>query len=122
MKGRTGKLNIDKGIIVLVLIVIVIAVSVTLLAFQLRSDKITDDIREKKLISLLVTVHDGGKLIDSRVLRTADCQSPQELGEQLVQIVQQWGVDCIHVVEGVSQPTFCCDGEPMITTLDRLPD
>ncbi|MBT3275141.1 MAG: LCP family protein [Spirochaetales bacterium] len=63
MKGRARKRNFDKGIIILILIIVVIAASSTLIALQLRSDKITDDIREGRLISTLVMVHDQEKLL-----------------------------------------------------------
>ena len=65
---------------------------------------------------------EGGRVIHSRVLLTADFQDPEEMGEEAMKMVQQWGVDCIYWVKGVEPPAFCSCGTPMITTLDVIPE
>jgi polyisoprenyl-teichoic acid--peptidoglycan teichoic acid transferase len=98
MKGRTRKKSIDKGIIILALIVVVIAVSATLLALQLRSDKITEDIREGRLISVLITIHDEDTLHFSEVF----LYHPETGNGALLDIPGKWG-DVIEPLERVDR-------------------
>ena len=98
MKGRERKRSIDKGIVVLALIVIVIGVSATFLVLQLRSDKITEDIREDRLISVLIMVHDGGKLLFSQLF----LYHPTTGNGALFDIPGDWG-DVIKPLERVDR-------------------
>ena len=98
MKGRKRKRSIDKGVIILVLIVVVIGVSATFLALQLRSDKITEDIREGRLISVLITVHEADKLLFSEVF----LYHPETGNGALVDIPGEWG-DVIAPLERVDR-------------------
>ena len=98
MKGRERKRSIDKGIVVLALIVMVIGLSATVLALQLRSDKITEDIREDRLISVLIMVHDGGKLLFSQLF----LYHPTTGNGALFDIPGDWG-DVIKPLERVDR-------------------
>jgi len=98
MKGRNRKRSIDKGIVILALIVIVITVSATLLALQLRSDKITEDVREERLISVLIMVHDADELLFSELF----LYHPATANGALLDIPGEWG-DVIESIERVDR-------------------
>lgn len=117
MKGRSRKGSIDKGIIILALIVVVIGVSVTLLALQLRSDKITEDIREGRLISVLVNVHEEGELLFSEVF----LYHPETGNGALVDIPGMWG-DVIEPLERVDRIDILFDVEDAEAFREKVSD
>ncbi|MBN1686415.1 MAG: LCP family protein [Spirochaetales bacterium] len=98
MKGRNRKRAIDKGVVVLALIILVIGASALLLALQLRSDKITEDIRENRLISILIMVHDAGTLLFSELF----LYHPTTGNGALLDIPGEWG-DVIEPLKRVDR-------------------
>ncbi len=118
MKGRKRKGSIDKGIIVLALIVIVIAVSVTLLALQLRSDKITEDIRENRLISVLIMVHDADDLLFSEVF----LYHPLTGNGALLDIPGEWGdvIEPLKRVDRIDTLFESSDPQPYLKKVSEL--
>ena len=117
MKGRSRKGSIDKGIIILALIVVVIGVSATLLALQLRSDKITEDIREGRLISVLLNVHEAGELLFSEVF----LYHPDTGNGALVDIPGMWG-DVIEPLKRVDRIDILFDIEDTEVFREKVSD
>ena len=92
MKGRTK--SFDKGILLLVLIAVIIGASATLIALQLRSDKITEDVKENRLITILVMVHDSERLLFAELM----LYHPETGNGALLDIPGEWG-DIIDTLE-----------------------
>ncbi len=67
MVGSNRRQGFDKGIIVLGLIVLILGASSIILYTQLRSDKITDDIKDQRPINILFMVHEQESLVFSEL-------------------------------------------------------
>ncbi len=65
MRRRT---KIDKGIIFLLLILVTVGVTAVILYFQLRSDVLTNALKEDPQTAFLITIADGGDLSICQVL------------------------------------------------------
>jgi hypothetical protein len=98
MKVRNRKKSIDKGIVILILIVVVIGVSATLLALQLRSDEITEDVRDNELVSVLIMVHSDDNLHFSELF----LYHPATTNGALLDVPGHWG-DVIASLERVDR-------------------
>lgn len=92
MKRRNR--SFDKGIILLAVIALIIGVSATLVALQLRSDKITEDVQEGNLISILVMVHEDEALLFTELF----LYHPETGKGALLDIPGEWG-DIIESLE-----------------------
>ncbi len=104
MKGRSK--SFDKGIILLVLIAVIIGATATLIAFQLRSDTITEDVKENRLITILVMVHEQDKLLLTELF----LYHPQTGNGALLDIPGEWG-DIIDSLERMDRIDVLYDPE-----------
>ena len=118
VKGKSRTKGFDKGIFILALIVLIIGASATLIGLQLRSDKITEDVKEGQLISVLILVHDENGLLFTELF----LYHPTTGNGALLDIPGDWG-DVIETVNRMDRIDVLYDpgnSEPFKEKIEEL--